>query len=85
VGGVSDLMGKTVGDQDKKCHLTENGILISSGDSEALAEALIYTIENRKEVKDMTDRARDFVLQNYCMERLVKDMGSLYSELLIKS
>ena len=82
VGGVRDLMG--VIDQEGKDGYTraQHGILVSSGDGEGLARALSFIHENRKVSEEMAKRGREFVLNHYSMERLVKDIKSLYKEIL---
>jgi glycosyltransferase involved in cell wall biosynthesis len=82
VGGVRDLMGAI--DQDSKHGYTraQHGILVASGDGEGLARALAFLHENRQVSKEMAKRAREFVLKHYSMERLVKDIKSLYKEIL---
>ncbi len=82
VGGVRDLMG--VIDQDSKDGYTraQHGILVSSEDGEGLARALSFVHENRKVSEEMAKCGREFVLNHYSMERLVKDIKSLYKEIL---
>ena len=43
---------------------------------------LIFLMKNREASKKMAKNAREFVLNRYSMERLVKDTESLYSELI---
>ena len=82
VGGVRDLMG--VIDQDSKHGYTraQHGILVASGDGEGLARALAFLHENRQVSQEMAKRGREFVLKHYSMERLVKDIKSMYKEIL---
>jgi glycosyltransferase involved in cell wall biosynthesis len=83
VGGVRDLMG--VIDQDSKdgYKRAQHGLLVASGDGEGLARALSFLHGNRKVSKVMAKRGREFVLNHYSMERLVKDVKSLYKEILV--
>jgi glycosyltransferase involved in cell wall biosynthesis len=60
----------------------QHGILVPSGDGEGLARALSFLQENRKVSDEMAKRGREFVLNHYSMERLVKDVKSLYKEIL---
>jgi glycosyltransferase involved in cell wall biosynthesis len=60
----------------------QHGILIPSGDAEALAKALSFLHENRTVSDEMAERGRKFVLNHYSVERLVKDIKSLYKEVL---
>jgi glycosyltransferase involved in cell wall biosynthesis len=81
VGGVRNILGhsdyKGTGFKSAR-----HGIIIPSGCSDALAKALLYLRENGDRLTEMTENAKEFVLEKFSMERLVKDMESLYSELL---
>jgi glycosyltransferase involved in cell wall biosynthesis len=83
VGGVRDLMG--VIDEESKDGYTraQHGILVPSGDGEGLARALSFLHEDRKAANEMAKQGREFVLNHYSVERLVKDIKSLYKEILI--
>ena len=48
VGGVEDLLGSTMIKKGKDFTFAPRGILISSGDADALARAMIYLRENKK-------------------------------------
>ncbi|MBP1738075.1 MAG: hypothetical protein H6Q48_368 [Deltaproteobacteria bacterium] len=82
VGGVRDLMGEvdTVGAEGYK--LARHGILLPSGDSKAMAEALLFALRERRVMSEMAERARKHVLQTYSLERLVADMAALYEGLV---
>jgi glycosyltransferase involved in cell wall biosynthesis len=82
VGGVRDLMG--VIDEESKAGYTlaQHGILVSSGDGEGLARALCFLHEKREVSEKMAQRGREFVRNRYSQERLVKDIKSLYKEIL---
>jgi glycosyltransferase involved in cell wall biosynthesis len=83
VGGVRDLFSGIDGKKDPEGYeLARNGILIPSGKSAILANALLFIRENRAAALTMSQYARDFVLKRYSMQRLVNDMESLYSELI---
>lgn len=82
VGGVKDLMGYDNSRDPKGFDLTQNGILVNSGDYVAMAEALIFMAENRDVCLDMVEQARTFVLKEYSKKRLVKDIDLLYSGLV---
>ena len=62
--------------------LARHGILIPSGDRRALAEALLFVLRERTSVNQIAVRAREHVIQNYSLDRLVRDMAALYEELL---
>lgn len=69
VGGIPDLLegGRL-------------GTLVESDDADALAEAIIATLQNPP---DMTD-AQQTMLNRYAIERLADDLDSLYRGLLAK-
>lgn len=69
VGGIPDLLdgGKL-------------GALVPSGDADALAAALIETLQNPPE----PDPARSMMLDRYGLERLANDLDSLYRGLMAK-
>ena len=81
VGGVLDLMGE--------CHsssgafkIWDHGVTVRSGDSEGLAQGLVYLINNPRERQAMGERGRIFMQDNYRVSRLVRDLAGLYSELI---
>lgn len=83
VGGVRDLFSGINGTKQPEGYkLARNGILIPSGKSTILANALLFILENREAALKMSKHARGFVLKQYSMQRLVNDMESLYSELI---
>ena len=81
VGGVRDTLG-IADDKIEGFRPTQNGILIQPGKSESLAKALLYLYEDKERTKKMAGHAKEFALKNFSMERLVKDMESLYSDLV---
>lgn len=82
VGGVEDLLGSAMIERDKNFTFVPRGILIPSGDVDALARAMIYLRENKKKIIPMVTRARNFVMKNFSKERLINDICSLYKELM---
>jgi glycosyltransferase involved in cell wall biosynthesis len=80
VGGVVDLLGKTVEEkEDVKIH--ERGIGIASGNANALFGALIYLAKNESLRKTLGAKGKEFVQNNYSKERLTGDIINLYREL----
>jgi glycosyltransferase involved in cell wall biosynthesis len=69
VGGVADLLdgGRL-------------GALVPSGDADALAQAMLRSLEVRPDMK----AAQETMLKRYGIERLAQDMDSLYRGLLAK-
>lgn len=82
VGGVRDLMGPVDTVRGEGYKLACHGVLVPSGDSRALAEALRFAIRKRGVMMEAVERARKHVLQSYSLERLVGDMSALYEDLL---
>jgi glycosyltransferase involved in cell wall biosynthesis len=62
--------------------LARRGILVASGDSKALAEALLFVLREKSLASQIAEQARSHVLQKYSLERLVRDMAALYEGLL---
>jgi glycosyltransferase involved in cell wall biosynthesis len=62
--------------------LARHGILLSSGDSKAMVEALLFAIRERASVNQTAERAREYVIHHYSVDRLARDMEALYEELL---
>ena len=62
--------------------LARHGIIVSSGDSKALAEALLFLLREKTLTMEITERARKHVVQKYSLERLVQDMEDLYEDLV---
>ena len=62
--------------------LARHGILVPSGDSLSLAEALLFARRERTLMMETAARARRHVLQTYSLERLARDMEALYEDLV---
>jgi glycosyltransferase involved in cell wall biosynthesis len=85
VGGVRDLLGNeilTAEKQTKNFKILERGIIVPSQDSDAFSAALSYILENNSLRKDISLRARSFAKDKFTKERLLRDMESLYIQLL---
>ena len=79
VGGVRDLMGEIDTERGEGYKLARHGILVPSGDSNALAEALRFALRERTLTIEIAERARKHVLRKYSLERLVRaEHGGLY-------
>ena len=78
VGGVPDLLGEIQATASAGCGLTANGVLIPSDDAGMLARALIFLAENDELRQKMAAQARESVVALYTLERLVKDIETLY-------
>lgn len=83
VGGVPDLLGRVKKDLGQGVLLARRGLLIPSGDDAALAFALGYLRDNQAETRAVKTEAGRFALSAYSLDRHVKDMKDLYSELVV--
>ena len=59
----------------------ENGLLVSPGDSEALADAIIYLLENEDVREEMGDNGRKKV-EGYSWDKIAEETEKVYDELL---
>ena len=82
VGGVGDLMGEIDRETGEGYKLARHGILLPSGDTKAMAEALLFAVRERTVMTRMAERARKHVLERYSLQRLVGDMAGLYEGLV---
>ncbi|HEX4735776.1 MAG TPA: glycosyltransferase [Thermoleophilaceae bacterium] len=70
VGGVADVV------------TPETGVVVPAGDSDALGEAIAALAADASRREQMGARARAHVRERYSVDRLVRDIDKLYSELL---
>src|SRR3989338_8392612 len=66
-------------------HLIEHGqtgLLVNPNDVSALAEAIIYVLNNRQEALRMGKKARAFIQQNFSAEKMIEETSYLYERLL---
>ncbi|MCX5884064.1 MAG: glycosyltransferase, partial [Deltaproteobacteria bacterium] len=85
VGGIQDLMGRPDNFSAKKSRfmVCERGILCSNGDSEGCSMGLDYLFGEDPQIKEARiQRARAYVVKRYSKERLLKDVESLYNQLM---
>lgn len=82
VGGVPDLLGEVEEDLGQGVFRAERGLLIPSGDDQALASALVYLRDHVSGISEITRRAREYALSAYGLERLVNDVKGLYRDLI---
>jgi glycosyltransferase involved in cell wall biosynthesis len=81
VGGVSDLMGQRHSGSEWFT-IWDHGVTARSGDSEGLAQGLLYLINGSEERQAMGERGRAYVQENHLFSRLVRDIVNLYLELV---
>ena len=86
VGGVVDLLGPEMQSDEtpgeKTFQVCVRGLSIESGDAEGFASGLALLIENERLREVFGCHGREFVLQNYRKERLLRDIHDLYCELM---
>jgi glycosyltransferase involved in cell wall biosynthesis len=78
VGGVGDLMGQTVSDCGA-FRVCQHGLLINSGDVDALADGLRFLLSRPDVRHEIGQRASSHVAKTYSVQRLIADLVALYS------
>lgn len=63
----------------------ETGYLVAPSDSEALASRIIYALEDERNRIEIAERAREFVIERFGIERMVESVERLYDELMSES
>lgn len=58
------------------------GILVPPKNPEKLAEAILYLLQNREKGERMGLAGREIVKNYFAQERLIKEVGEIYSNLL---
>jgi len=81
VGGVVDLLGAQVSQQDGYT-ICERGISVAGGDVESFAGALLRLVTDRALRACVSAAGKDFVYANYGKDRLIRDISNLYERLL---
>ena len=77
VGGVGDILKPVC----RRISLTEEKVLIKTGDAEGFANALYFLLENPQIRHRIGEAGREFVRENFTKERLIKDILILYNTL----
>ena len=69
VGGIPELIkdGKT-------------GLLVPPGDPKALADAIIYLLDNEKERRKLGKNGRELVEKNHSIDKMAKKYLDIYKE-----
>jgi len=81
VGGVPDLLGqRRHGDQGFT--VCDRGLAVQPGDASGFALGLATLIDDSELRRELGDRGRSFVIQNYSKERLINDISNLYQDLV---
>ncbi len=61
----------------------ENGLLVPEGDPTALADAILYIMDNPSEAEAMGDAGRKLVIEKYSLENMVSAYLELYQEVIV--
>jgi glycosyltransferase involved in cell wall biosynthesis len=62
----------------------ENGLLVRSKDSKALADAIIYLIENKR-IRDMMGLIGRERVKDYSWTKIAEEMERIYGDLLLQA
>ncbi len=81
VGGVVDLLGNR-GEEFDGFAVCERGISVDRATPECFSNGLIYLTKNEKVREGLGLHGRDFVQNKYSVDRLVRDIGTLYDSLV---
>lgn len=71
VGGIPEVV------QD-----SETGTLVEPENSAQLAQAMLKLLQNPEKCKDMGKRSRKRLLQNFTVERMIKEVTSIYLDVI---
>lgn len=82
VGGVVDLLGNR-GEEFDGFAVCERGISVDDPAPASFSSGLIYLAKNEKLRQELAVSGRDFVQKQYSVDRLVKDIGTLYRNLVM--
>jgi glycosyltransferase involved in cell wall biosynthesis len=82
VGGVKDLLGPIDTRSNDGYSLAQRGIMVPSGKRDGLAAALIFALKNKPRLTHIAKQARTYVLREYSLERLTRNLDALYRELM---
>src|ERR1041385_7431485 len=81
VGGVVDLLGPSLSNQDGYT-ICERGISVTSGDVESFAGGLLCLLRDKLLRARLSRAGKEFVYTNYGKARLIGDISRLYERLL---
>lgn len=62
----------------------KTGILVEAKNENEIAEAIIYFIENKNEIYTMGEEARNFVVENYEIEKTFSNIEKIYNKIITK-
>jgi len=82
IGGVPDLVGNVLENSPDNFQVAERGLVVPSENAAALADALLFLMENSHRMDPMIKRAHEFVFANYTKKKLLNDLKELYNGLI---
>jgi glycosyltransferase involved in cell wall biosynthesis len=82
VGGVPDLLGSIDNKETEGYKVAQRGLLVPSAKPIILTKALLHLTRNREWAGRTAEKASQFACKQFSLERLVRDMESLYEELM---
>ena len=84
ISGNAELMGTGNGHEISRGDFTivPNGLLVEPEDVEGLAKAILFLIQNQKVRKDLGEKGRKHVQQNYSIDLIAEKYIRLYRHLL---
>ena len=88
VGGVRDLLGDAIESEETSgagYEVCARGLAIPPGDASAFARGLAALIGDEELQQRLGEQGRRFVMQSYSRDRLLKDVSSLYRDLVGRS
>lgn len=80
VGGVVDLLGKTV-EEKENFRVCERGIAVASEDTGGFYDGLMYLASEVERRKILAENGKSFVEAQYGKARLVNDIKTLYRQI----
>ena len=76
------VIGSDVGGIKSLIKMGENGILVKAADSLILASAILDLLGDTAQAKLLGDRARDFIRQNFSLDKMIQETETVYSSIL---
>ena len=81
MGGMP-VIGSDTGGTPELIREGETGFLYEYGNSEALADRMAFFIEHPEAITMMGHKAQAYALQNFTIERCVKEIMDVYREVI---
>jgi glycosyltransferase involved in cell wall biosynthesis len=82
VGGVVDLLGDPISPDSDGSVICQRGIRVYPKDAGAFADGLGRLVDDYNLRREIGERGLLFVESNYSKDRLLEDVGALYTDLL---